>query len=63
MRNPLFKKEEVALAPVPKVEVKEEATNTQVVEREVNLSLVNEKLNYVIGLLHKICEAGEINLN
>lgn len=57
MRNPIIKKEEL---PVP--EPPAEAQNIQIVEREINLSLINDKLNYITGLLHKIVEAAEIDL-
>jgi hypothetical protein len=36
------------LPPLPKKEVQ------KIVEREVNLSLLNDKLNYIIGLLQEI---------
>jgi len=35
-----------------KVQIKEEA-QPQIVEREINLSLLNEKLNYIINLLNE----------
>jgi len=61
VRNPLKKSEE-EVKEVPKPEVKEEVS-TQVVERVINISLLNDKLNYVIGALHKIAEACEVDIN
>jgi len=64
MRNPVAKKKEEEVAkevpsPTPTAPVVQEA----VVEREINLSLINDKLNYVISTVNKIAEACEVDLN
>lgn len=63
VRNPIKKEEaqEEPAAPAPPVPINNE--NVQFVEREVNLSLLNDKLNYLTGLVHKIAEAAEIDLS
>lgn len=62
MRNPLVKQKE-EVKPEPAVPTPSEPeTPVQLVEREINLSLINDKLNYITGLLHKIIEAAEIDL-
>lgn len=61
MRNPLKKEEEKKEA-VPEIQ-EAEPKPVQIVEREVTLSLINEKLNYVTGILHKIAEAAEIKVD
>lgn len=58
MRNPVQKKEEAPPVPEP---TEQQETPVQIVEREITLSVINEKLNYAIGLLHKIGEACEID--
>lgn len=65
VRNPIKQEEPQAPTPeAPKAPAEAEAPKvpTQFVEREINLSLINDKLNYVTGLLHKIAEAAEIDL-
>ena len=62
VRNPI-KSETKEEVPAPTPEAPEApAVPTQFVEREINLSLINDKLNYITGLLHKIAEAAEIDL-
>lgn len=34
-----------------------------VVERVIDLQLLNEKLNYIIGAVHKIADAADVDLN
>lgn len=61
VRNPLKKTEEVKEDPKP-AEVKAE-TGVQVIERPINISLLNDKLNYIIGILTKIAKAAEIDIS
>lgn len=61
MRNPLRKEPEAAPVPIPQAPALPEPT-VQIVEREITLSVVNEKLNYAIGILHKIAEAAELDI-
>jgi len=58
MRNPIKREEIQPQAPAQIAEPQ----NVQIIEREVTLSLLNDKLNYITGLLHKIAEAAEIDL-
>lgn len=58
MRMPKKKDEETQEAEAPAV-----SPNTKVVEREINLALINDKLNYLITLSTKIAEACEIDLS
>ncbi len=67
MRNPTKKKEEkkeevpeVPEAPAAPAETEGAAP---IIEREINLSLINDKLNYLISTTNKIAEACEVNLN
>ena len=63
MRNPIKRKEdEVQEGPEQQVNVMQTPQGV-VVEREVNLSLINDKLNYAMGLLHKIAQACEVEIN
>lgn len=57
VRNPTKQEE------MPQPQKKEEAQNVQIIEREISLSLLNDKLNYMTGLLHKIAEACQIDLS
>lgn len=59
MRNPIRKKEEEIQTPDAQIE----NPTMQVIEREITLSLLNDKINYITGLLHKIVEAAEIDLD
>jgi len=34
----------------------------QVQEREINLTLINDKLNYLIEVINKVAEKAEVNL-
>lgn len=66
MRTPFRKDEPVAPAPVPAqapAQQPEPQAQGTILEREINLSLINDKLNYVISTLNKIAEAAEIDLN
>jgi len=62
VRNPLKKSEEKEEAPKAAEDPKEEA-GTQIIERAITLSLINDKLNYLIGLVQKIGEACEVDLS
>lgn len=60
VRN-IIKKDEV-----PEAEPISPAANipqVQIREMEINLSLINDKINYMTSLLHKIAEACEINFS
>lgn len=60
VRNPMKREPEE----VPKVEEKQaETPQVQIMEREISLSLLNDKLNYLTGVIHKIAEACEVNLD
>ena len=65
VRNPSKRSEEKPEIPqMPQAKGdQQDPQNVQVIEREVNLALINDKLNYVTGLLHKIAEACEVDLN
>lgn len=62
VRNPMKRSEPEVPAPEEKKEA-EAAPQVQIVEREINLSLLNDKLNYMTGILHKIAEACEVDLS
>lgn len=63
VRNPLTKpKAPEETTPEPEVPKAPEAA-ALISEREINLSLINDKLNYVISVVNKIAEAAEIDLN
>lgn len=62
VRNPLKKEEPTPPAP-PQEQPQSEAPQVQVVEREINLTLINDKLNYITGIVHKIAEACEVDLS
>lgn len=57
-RNPVKKQESPELPPLP-TPSEEKSQNVQVVEREVTLSLLNDKINYLTNVVHKIAEACE----
>jgi hypothetical protein len=59
-RNPV-KDKEIPEAPTPEHSAPATPQGV-VVEREITLSLINDKLNYAIGLLHEIAKACEIDL-
>lgn len=68
-RNPLKKSEpapqpeqEPELPPLPPKETGG-APGVQVIERPINIGLINEKLNYITGLLIKVAEACEVDLD
>lgn len=63
VRNPIKKKQdktEEAPTPTPEAAAPGEM---QYIERPVNIALLNDKLNYITGLLHKIAKACEVELN
>lgn len=39
------------------------APKVQVIEREINLALLNDKVNYMTGILLKIAEACKVDLS
>ena len=47
----------------PKAEVGEaqQEAQVQILEREITLTLLNEKLNYITALLHKLADAAEVD--
>ena len=58
VRNPIKK---AAPEEIPQEEPKnEESPQVQVLEREISLSLINDKLNYLTGVIHKIAQACEV---
>lgn len=59
VRNPVKKKEDEEV-PTPSESASPNPQGT-VIEREINLSLINDKLNYAIGLLHEIANACDID--
>lgn len=61
-RNPTKTEEPQGLPEMPTPQ-KIDNQNLQVIEREVNLGLINDKLNYITGLLHKVAEACEVDIN
>lgn len=61
VRNPIAK-EDPQPEPVEQAAPEQPAQPVQVIEREVTLSLLNDKLNYLTGVIHKIAEAAEIKL-
>lgn len=44
-------------------ETRGEDPQVQIVEREITLGLLNDKINYLTGILIKIAEASEIELD
>ena len=61
VRNPLKRKEETeGPLEIPKAETVSEE-GVQIIEREINISLINNKINYVIGLLQKIADACDVD--
>lgn len=38
-------------------------TQGTIIEREINLPLLNEKLNYILSAINKIAEACEVDLS
>jgi len=60
MRNPTKDKAKDDKAKAPAGESSE---SVPVVEREINLGLINDKLNYVISTVNKIAEACDVELN
>lgn len=46
-----------------KEQVNDNKQGVQIIEREVTLSLINDKLNYITGVLHKIADENNINLD
>lgn len=63
VRNPVKKEEVPELPEAPEVPQAAPEEPARYIEREITLSLINDKLNYVTELLHKIAEAAEIDLN
>jgi len=61
-RNPARKAPEPELPPTP-APPKEGNKDVQVVEREITIGLLNDKLNYLTGIVHKIAEACECDLS
>jgi Mg2+/Co2+ transporter CorB len=59
MRN-VFKKEKEQEQESPEIPKIEDNRDVQIIEREINLNLLNDKLNYITGLVLKLCEAAEI---
>lgn len=59
---PEKKKEEV---PKPEAQSQTEEPKEEgvVIERVIDLKLINDKLNYITGILHKIAEKAEIDLS
>ena len=62
VRNPLKKSKEQDKVEVPETSEPSIKPDVQVVERSINLTLINDKINYLIGLIQKIAEACEIDL-
>lgn len=63
-RNPLKKSEPVeddlpAMPQPPQPGTQQDDAGTQIVEREVTLSLLNDKINYLTNVIHKIAKACE----
>lgn len=56
-------KQEVNTTLPPRPLKADEADLTRVIEREINLSLLNDKINFNTELLLKIAEACEIDLS
>lgn len=61
MTRNLLKREEEETQEIKK-EIEKKENDNQIVEREITLSLVNDKLNYLINLLNKIAKAAEIKI-
>jgi len=64
VRNPLKKEppeEELPVMPQPQ-QKEPTSQNMQIVERPITLELINDKINYLTGVIHKIAEAAEIQL-
>lgn len=53
--------EQVGAVPSPSG-VPDADSNVQIVERVIDLNLINDKLNYLIAGMNKLAEAAEINL-
>lgn len=57
------KKEEVKEEPKQEVPTIEPRPQGQIVEREITLALLNDKLNYLISSIHKIADESGISLD
>lgn len=62
MRKPT-EKEEPKKEPTAAEAVAEAEQGASLVEREINLTLINDKLNYIISTVNRIAEACEIDLS
>lgn len=64
VRNVLNKKQVQDEPEMPEVAQAHEAVpaEVQVVEREITIALLNEKLNYLISAVQKIADAADVKL-
>lgn len=64
VRNPFTKVKTKEDIPTQRLAEQKETTepDVQFVEREITLSVINSKLNYVIEMLHKFAESAGIDL-
>lgn len=60
VRNIFNKREEVTAPEATKAEANQ--AEVQVVERIIDLNLINDKLNYITGVLHKFAKESGIDL-
>lgn len=56
-RHPIKEREDTEEVPTPSERA---PAQTSLVEREINLSLINDKINYIIGVVNEIAKACEI---
>jgi hypothetical protein len=63
VRNPLKRSEPEQKESEESKQNQNNKQDVQIMEREINLSLINDKLNYLSGIIHKIAEACEVDLN
>ena len=70
VRNPLKREADLPAKETPQAQ-QPQAPQTarggepqvQIVEREINLALLNDKLNYITGILLKVADACEVDLD
>lgn len=61
-RNPVREKAEAAKETPDADNPGNSPQDIQVVEREITLALLNDKINYMTGLLHEIAKACDVEI-